>query len=198
MGIFKKTLFKLLSATPFISRYYFVLNKFLTKFNRERGGKLKVLDVGCAQGGFLNFISNIQPNSELYGMDITNVRSLLPRKVKFIHGNIITDKLPLEKFDLIVSLHLIEHLNVSDVPVFFERARKMLKKNGVLFVLTPRLSYDFYNDPTHIRPYNKESLSRLFDMANFEKVRTFDNDEFNFPINKLMSSMKLCFGFGIK
>ncbi len=131
-------------------------------------------------------------------MDISNVQNMLPKNVKFINKNIITDKLPSKKFDFIVSLHLIEHLSVSDVPVFFERARKMLKKNGILFVLTPRPSYEFYNDPTHIRPYNKESLKRFFNMANFTKFNTFDNDEFNFPFNKIMNSMKVCFGFGIK
>jgi len=198
MSGFKKALFKLISSTPFVSRYYFVLNKLILSLNPRFDKKIKVLDIGCAQGGFLNFLKNIRPDFELYGMDISDMKKLLPKNVKFINKNIITDKLPKDKFDLIVSLHLIEHINVSDVPIFFERAKKLLNKNGVLFVLAPRLSQEFYNDPTHIRPYNKESLERLFKMAEFKTFKTFNNDEFNFPFNKLLNSMKLCFGFGIK
>jgi SAM-dependent methyltransferase len=191
----KKLGLNILESTPLFSKYYFYFLKILRNLPKNA----KVLDIGCAQGSTLNFIHNIRPDLELYGTDLSDVKKLLPKYVKFIKADITKDKLKEKNFDFIISRHLIEHLNVSDVPKVFEKSYNLLKNGGILFVLCPRLSNSFYRDPTHIRPYNKESLRRLFEMSNFKKIKSFNSYEFNIPFNIILrKKMKLCFGFAKK
>jgi len=185
---FSKRLFlKLTSSVP-VSRYYYELMFILNCLPKGS----KVLDVGCSHGGFLNFLHNLRPDLNLYGTDLSDVSNLLPKNVTFIQADFINDTFDETDFDLIISRHLIEHLNVFDVPLFFQKAYTLLKDGGKCFILCPNLSYDFYKDPTHVRPYNKFSLRRLFEMSNFVKIKSFDCQEFPFR------GMKLSIGWAIK
>jgi 2-polyprenyl-3-methyl-5-hydroxy-6-metoxy-1,4-benzoquinol methylase len=185
----KRMLVNIISITPIVSLYYYNIVKIIRTMPKNG----KVLDIGCSHGGFLNFVHNIRPDLRLYGTDISNVQKLLPSFVKFIKKDIINDNIREKDFDFVHSRHLIEHLAVSDVNIFFKKCRNLLKKRGVCFVLCPRISKEFFNDPTHIRPYNKESISRFFSMSGFSDIKAYDGYEYNLPIG-----MKLAFGFARK
>lgn len=69
----------------------------------------------------------------------------------------------------VICFHLIEHLTSPDN--LLTECRRVLKDGGVLFLVTPdwRKQYKtFWRDPTHLRPYDKESLARLLRMYKFE------------------------------
>ncbi|MFH1211705.1 MAG: class I SAM-dependent methyltransferase [Candidatus Woesearchaeota archaeon] len=176
-----------------VSAYYCNLLKILDSLPKNS----KVLDIGCSHGGFLNFVSNIRPDLKLYGTDISDVSKLLPKKIHFIQADIVNDELKEKGFDFIVSIHLIEHLDPGDVQAVFNKAYGLLNKNGHCLFLAPRLSQRFYDDPTHIRPYNKGSLTRLFSMAGFKAIKAYNRCELNFPFS-LFKPMKLAFGFARK
>lgn len=190
----KWLLLNILSKQPFLSAYYYRLLEKVMKLPK----KAKILDVGCAQGSFLNFLKNLRQDFELHGMDISDVKKMLPAKVNFIKGDIIRGEIPKKKFDFVVSRHLLEHLKVEDAPRFFQQCKTMLKLGGICFVLTPRLSNEFFNDPTHIRPYNKTSLERLFKQTGFINIDCFDGYEFRLPIRWVRKDMKMAFGFAQK
>ena len=65
--------------------------------------------------------------------------------------------------------HLIEHLrNPGNL---LSEAHRVLKPNGKLFMVTPdwRKQYKtFWRDPTHIHPYDKESINRMLKMHRFQ------------------------------
>ena len=69
---------------------------------------------------------------------------------------------------VIICLHLIEHLR--DPSNLLSECLRTLKPNGKLFVVTPdwRKQYKtFWRDPTHVRPYDKESIERLLNIHGF-------------------------------
>ena len=115
---------------------------------------LKILDLGSGEGGttkvFLknNFVVSFdlsynrlqrQKNYPGFAIGMTGM--------KFVNGN--TLHLPfLEKFfDLIIIQDVIEHL--TDIQVFYEEIKRVLKQNGTIYLGTPnKLSiFNFISDP---------------------------------------------------
>lgn len=86
------------------------------------------------------------------------------------------DKLPFKnnRFDLILCLAVIEH--VENVDNFMEQAFRVLKPGGLFYLSTPNFKFcfkNFYNDPTHVKPYTDLSLSKTLEYCNFENVSTY-------------------------
>ncbi|KKK71524.1 hypothetical protein LCGC14_2913060, partial [marine sediment metagenome] len=55
--------------------------------------------------------------------------------------------------DYIYCSHLIEHLNPNDLYDLLYEFDRVLKPGGVLVIISPMLSVDFYNTLDHIKPY---------------------------------------------
>jgi len=90
--------------------------------------------------------------------------------------NFENDFFPLESnsIDFAVSLAVIEHLRNPEI--FINEIFRCLKPGGVIYLSTPNFQYDwknFYNDPTHVRPYTPVSLQQLLNLFGFSSVSTF-------------------------
>lgn len=86
------------------------------------------------------------------------------------------DKLPLEanSVDIAVSLAVIEHLR--DPENFISEIFRCLRPGGLIYLSTPNFQLDFknfYNDPTHVRPYTPISLVELLRLNGFESAAAF-------------------------
>ena len=156
--------------------------------------KANILDVGCANGSFLNFIHRIRPDLELYGLDLTDVSEFLPKYVKFIQADATKFKLR-KKFDLIICNHLLEHLHVEDVLPTLTNINLHLKDEGVFWFTVPSFCREFYNDPTHVRPYTKEAMKRLLKMSDFKRFRVYEGFIFN-KLIRLFKKERLIISFG--
>ena len=80
------------------------------------------------------------------------------------------------KFDLVISLAVLEHLKNPDL--FLEESRRVLKNESYLFLSTPNWKYSkdiFYDDVTHVKPYSPESLNEILCIKNFKDVKTMPN-----------------------
>ena len=80
------------------------------------------------------------------------------------------------KFDLVISLALLEHLKNPDL--FFNESRRVLKNESCLFLSTPNWKYSkniFYDDVTHVTPYSPESLNEILSMKNFKDIKIMPN-----------------------
>ena len=57
---------------------------------------------------------------------------------------------------------VIEHIyNPNN---FLNEIKRILKKNGNLIIVTPNFRFsfkEFYDDPTHVKPYTEESLKNF-------------------------------------
>jgi len=109
-----------------------------------------VLDVGCAMGGLLNFLSFYCDN--LFGIDSTqNFVSIAQEKVKCDIKLASAESIPFadDFFDVVFADQVVEHL--IDPNIFFKEASRVLKENGVLCISVPNAMYyrdtsffDFY------------------------------------------------------
>ncbi len=111
----------------------------------------KVLDVGCAMGGFLDYLYN-QGLSNLYGIDLIEDYVSYAQKKGIYNiklGN--AESIPFEDntFDLLILDQVIEHL-IDPIKVFQE-ARRVLSQDGIICIGIPDASrydeiylFDFY------------------------------------------------------
>ena len=70
-----------------------------------------------------------------------------------------------DKFDLVISLAVLEHLKNPDL--FLNESRRVLKNESFLFLSTVNWKYSkniFYDDVTHVKPYSPESLNEVLSM----------------------------------
>lgn len=152
------------------------LKKIIKKNNLKTAeSELKVLDIGCASGAFLQAAKNItnwnlkgiEPSIAMvkfgntnYGLDITQ-------------GVFAENSFPNEKFDIISLWDVLEHVNHPD-KLILEISNK-LKINGILIINVPNLntitarvmrySWPFYL-AVHIHYFKDDTLKKL--LANYK------------------------------
>jgi ubiquinone/menaquinone biosynthesis C-methylase UbiE len=123
-----------------------------------------VLDLGCGDGALVNVLNEWE-GVRAQGIDIG-------------HGvNFETDALPYpdKKFDIILMYSVIEH--VYNPGNLLTEVTRILKPGGKLVVITSNydqtrpLVYDrgFYEDPTHVHPYNPTSIDHLMRLYKLRK-----------------------------
>jgi ubiquinone/menaquinone biosynthesis C-methylase UbiE len=166
---------KIYAKFPFLKKDYAML-KSLPR-------QATVLDVGCGEGRFLKRASMIRSDLKLSGLDIdVYLESIKPQDLEGFALSDSNKPLPFkeETFDFIHCSHIIEHLNQPFL--FLKEVFRILKKNASVYIETPEAktvfypslgttgSLNFYDDPTHIRPYTKESLRRLALQAGFKET----------------------------
>jgi 2-polyprenyl-3-methyl-5-hydroxy-6-metoxy-1,4-benzoquinol methylase len=149
--------------------------KLIQKFSGTDG---KLLDVGCATGGFLNFfkergweVSGIEPDADArtftqknYGIEVNDEAFL--------------NNLPAKSFDVITMWHVLEH-----VPHPVERLKilhEILKDDGLLVIAIPNPgSYDAqkykefwagYDVPRHLLHFKQEVALKFFDQNQFDCI----------------------------
>lgn len=141
-----------------------------------------ILDIGCGYGwceiAFLRRNPNAITGIEISEKDLETIRKNVtdPRVSLFVSG---ATKLPFqdESFDTVVSWEVIEHIPKGTENKMFSEVRRVLKKNGSLYLSTPHASF-FSNmfDPAwwlagH-RHYSKKSLESYGKRNSFSVERT--------------------------
>lgn len=91
---------------------------------------IKVLDVGCAEGKFLDFFS--REGLECYGVEVgREAAAIAESKYKVYKGNLPELEIP-EKFDLIVLRGVIQYFeNLKD---YFRKIDSLLNENGLIYI----------------------------------------------------------------
>ena len=99
-----------------------------------------VLDVGCGPG---NQSQKFSLSKKYIGIDISEVYISDANRLYghfgefFVLSVLEIDKIPDEKFDLVILNGVLHHLSDIEVNVFFEKIKKKLSKNGVVVTLDP-------------------------------------------------------------
>jgi len=142
--------------------------------------QVALLDAGCGRGDFLKWVHAKNPDWNLTGIDLApNSDS----EIRFIQGDIFEVDLE-EKFDVIVSLMVVEHL--EEIRPFITRMRSLLKEDGVFVVNTfnndsmifriARLlkklgmasAYKRLYSPHHLQHYSRKSIRMVVQNSGFE------------------------------
>lgn len=135
-------------------------------FNKET---IRILDIGCGFGYFLKFCD--EEGWQTFGVDhsdyaLSKAKNYTKAELFLIDLN--KEKLPFENnfFDAIVAIDFIEHL-ISDT-IFLDEANRILRKNGIFFLLTPNGHSRYDRDLTHINIYEEKDLINRLNNNNFK------------------------------
>ena len=123
--------------------------------------RLVVLDVGCGIGTTLEFLQG-HGFRKITGVDISEDMVRLTRKKGFQAYSSTAFRDTLDRFDLLLLSHILEHLEYREVQSTLEYYFDRLNPGGQLIVLTPLLHDAFYNDVDHVKPYHPWALINLF------------------------------------
>ena len=140
-----------------------------------------LLDLGCGDGEYMEFMHNcgwhvvgVEPDSQA-------VARAEKKGLEVYQGDVLTARLPRDRFDAITMNHVIEH--VAKPTVVLRKCRDLLKPGGVLVMVTPnnesyghrRFGKDWrgLEPPRHMNIYNERCLRSLTQKAALVPERSF-------------------------
>ena len=160
-------------------KFYEPLIRFISQENRD--GKPKALDLGCGRGEFLELLS--LHNFEAEGVDINEENVKLAQNLGLTahKGDILEHlrKTPDKTYHLVTMIHVIEHLPFNYIFELFTEVSRVLKDKGFFIVEFPNIkspligAYNFWLDPTHIRPIHPELLQFLGEKNGLKILKIF-------------------------
>lgn len=134
----------------------------------------RILDVGCATGGFLNFLDK-RGYKNLYGIDPIEdyVKKANNKNIKV--GNVYLIPFGDNSFDVIILDQVLEHLGSLKYPM--REIYRVLKKGGLCYIGVP--DSERYNDNIyyyimreHIQHFNIKNLKLLAQSNRFELLKS--------------------------
>lgn len=157
--------------------YRFLVDRFLSRISEAKESLpdiRRILDVGCAEGFVINYLKSKNPNTIFYGIDvdvesIKDARKLNPDSI-FECKSVYDVNMPDEKFDLVLSLEILEHLKDFSVAL-----RVLHNLNSEFFIFSvPREPFfraiNFLrgkymgrlgNHPEHINTWGKREFKKV-------------------------------------
>jgi SAM-dependent methyltransferase len=139
----------------------------------------RILDVGCATGGFLSRAK--QEGWDCIGVEISEDAARVARREYGLHvltGDIDTPELAQNDVDVITMWHVLEHM--LDPAAALIRARDLLRYDGLLFIELPNwnsfgrtvrgVHWSALTPPEHINFFTPRSLRYLVDQSGFRTV----------------------------
>lgn len=160
-------------------RVFNTLNNLLKTFFSKSFKKGQfLLDLGSSDGTLIEIAKNF--GLQAVGFDIDKI-------------NLEKDKinLPDNSCDIVTALSLLEHL--SNPSNFIDEVKRVLKKDGFFIIVTPDWQSNvknFYDDPTHVRPYTTSSLKFLLEISGFKQIKILP-----WVVNKPVWMWKIPFKF---
>jgi SAM-dependent methyltransferase len=137
----------------------------------DTGGAKKLMDIGCGDGNFLNFVKENSNNIDCQGLDTTqiSVNKCLTNGHKVFCMNIQEFKLQfkVEYFDFVTAFHVLEH--IANPVDFVRELVGLLNKDGAIYISTPYSPMDFELDwfdvlnhpPHHMGRWNLKSYMKV-------------------------------------
>jgi 2-polyprenyl-3-methyl-5-hydroxy-6-metoxy-1,4-benzoquinol methylase len=171
---------------------------------------IKILDVGCGNGSIANAL--IKMGYDVYGVDASHVGIDLANKVnnnRFFLCDFekmkLPSEMPIQKFDLIISTEVIEHLYSPHA--FMKFCRMCLHPNGEILLSTPYHGYlknlllsltnkldDHFTvhwEGGHIKFWSKRTLKILLEMNGFNPTAFYGCGRFSYFWKSMIMTGKL-------
>lgn len=133
--------------------YKFIIRKYLLDCT-------SFLDVGCGRGLFLDCVQG----GRRIGIDLE-----VPADAFSFEAHNMNYEDWTEPVDCVFASQFIEHVDPFS---FMKWASKTCKKK--LVIITPNPTPDFWDDPTHIRPYTKTAIKVLLEKEGFIVMKSMD------------------------
>jgi len=154
-------------------------NFYLKKLPHDK--KSKILDLGCGNGKYLHVLNKFGYKNAK-GIDISKEQIEIAKKNNLSNVECINAidflKKNSEKYDVVILIDVLEHLELNQSIELINLAFENLNKGGKLFIQVPNALAPFsplrHADITHHRAYTKASLIQTLNMTNFEKLTFFE------------------------
>lgn len=158
----------------------YILGHYLISENSEG----YTLEAGCGSGIYIDFIR--KEGRKAWGVDFSFDAARISGQ---INASALSLPFADNSFDVVLSIHMIEHLNIHDTDLFLNECRRVLKNKGKLFIMTPNalcpgrfiLGDKWFSDPSHINIYNPFKLRRILRKNGFLKTKSI----FTLDLNKI-------------
>ena len=135
----------------------------------------RVLDVGAGQGTLMAKLAELRPDLELVAFEMAPAGDA--QGYSWVAGDAC--KLPFQSghFRLVLCRHVIEH--VPDSMRMVHELERVLGAGGRLYLECPDVRsamswspLNFWEDPTHLRPYTRVGLARVFELGHLQVLCT--------------------------
>lgn len=139
--------------------------------------EMKVLEVGCAHGAFLEVISKTYNLSEATGLELNETASIENKGYKIYNETIESfSKKYKNYFDVVCSYQVLEH--IADVSSFLKGKIDCLRRGGILIISVPNndsfvkdVGVGLNSPPHHMGLWNEESLRALEDFFPIKLIK---------------------------
>ena len=145
-----------------------------------------LLDIGCGDGQIQKSIKRYRPDLKFISVDKYDFSREVTFET-FFEVDISTEVLPIadDSIDAVFCTHVLEHIMSYDLVL--SEIKRILKPKGSLYIEVPSTrslfipsfgmlkgpgTINFYDDPTHTRPFTRQSLSRIGKRIGTEQFRT--------------------------
>ena len=156
-----------------------MIRGILAKIDRSAN----ILDVGCAQGSFLNMLKSEYGFMNVFG---TEWSKAFANFGKYEYGLNITQEIDLtKKYDLISYYHVLEHIQWPDKEL--SKIHDILTDDGYLYIAVPlyleqleessgSLTNDFENlyHLNHVNVFSRQALKNLLSKCGFSIIKEND------------------------
>jgi len=162
------------------------------RFHMHSGDKL--LEIGCGRGEFIQAFQNL--GLDCSAIDMADCKMDTAVNIPVQRVDVSKEPLPYKDntFDVVYHKSLLEHLFSPEHLI--KETRRVLKPGGSVVILTPdwRSQMEvFYEDHTHVKPYDKTALQDLLKIYGFSSVQTELFYQlpvlWRFPLLKMFSKM---------
>lgn len=167
--------------------------------NTSPDKNVKILDLGCRMGHFLNFLE-IESYTNYLGVDISeeNIEFCKKNGFNVDKGDIFDflKKSP-DTYDAIIMNDIIEHLEKIEIVNLLKIIFQKLNNGGRLIIKAPNASNPImasstrYIDFTHEVLFTEESLSQVLRISGFTHVSIYPQDLYVFYYNPLNYPAKI-------
>ncbi len=138
-----------------------------------------IVELGCGRGEFLELLKDSGKRTLGVDSDPGMVAETQSRGLDVVLQDAVTFvETTGEAPDALFAAHLVEHLSVDGALRLFTGAEQCLRPGGSLVVVTPNpqslavILSDFWNDPTHVRPYTIPLLEFIAKQAGLQPVES--------------------------
>jgi len=178
-----------------------LLTRLWARYGRPAaaGARLQILDIGCAAGGTLSYLSEW---GEAWGLDLSAEALALCRnwgipEQRLVLGN--AEDLSAfrdEQFDLITAVEVLEHLEHPERSL--REIRRILKPDGLLILTVPadpKLWSDRDDRLGHYRRYRLAELVQAAGKGGFDvRKASYANAFYYWPYRLILAWRRLCSG----
>jgi hypothetical protein len=149
-----------------------------------------LLEIGSSNCDRAKLFKTIRPDLQVFATDIRDFSQEAGPEIEFFLSD-ITKGLPPQfdgKFDCVTTMHLFEHLPPDSYDAAVTTIKCVLKPGGIWYIETPstrstcfpslslgirryNCPINFYDDPSHVKPFSKGGLYYLLSDRGFHVKR---------------------------